>query len=118
MKIALPSKNNKIDDHFGHCDYFTVLTVDKEAKKIIKSETLEAPEGCGCKSNIASTLKEMGVTTMLAGNMGNGAVNVLNNAGIDVLRGCTGEVTAVAEKWLEDALVDSGDNCNHHDCKH
>ncbi|RPJ16200.1 MAG: dinitrogenase iron-molybdenum cofactor biosynthesis protein, partial [Desulfobacteraceae bacterium] len=28
MKIALPSKNNRIDDHFGHCEYFTVFTVN------------------------------------------------------------------------------------------
>ena len=39
----------------------------------------------------------MGVSLMLAGNMGSGAVNVLNSQGIDVVRGCSGNVKAVAE---------------------
>ncbi len=30
MKLALPSRNNMIDDHFGHCDFFTVLTVNTD----------------------------------------------------------------------------------------
>lgn len=51
---------------------------------------------CGCKSNIASILAEMGVSMMLAGNMGDGAVNVLNHSGIDVVRGYQGNVKDVA----------------------
>jgi len=27
MKIALPSRQNQVDEHFGHCEYFTVFTV-------------------------------------------------------------------------------------------
>ena len=72
MKIALPSRNNNIDDHFGHCEYFTVFTVDSQNKEITDSETVESPVGCGCKSNIASILAEKGVKVMLAGNMGDG----------------------------------------------
>jgi len=119
MKIALPSNENKVDNHFGHCDYFTVFTVD-ENKSIISEEIIESPAGCGCKSNIAGVLSQMGVKVMLAGNMGQGAVNVLNNHGIQVLRGCSGEVRAVANKWLEGSLADSGIGCHeHHDgCHH
>lgn len=116
MKIALPSRNNNIDDHFGHCEYYTIFTVDTKTKDIIDSEIIESPAGCGCKSNIASTLSAMGVKVLLAGNMGEGAVRVLNNAGIEVLRGCSGDVKTVALNWLNDSLVDSGDLCHHHDC--
>lgn len=35
MKIALPSRHNNIDDHFGHCEYFTVYTVDTSKKKYL-----------------------------------------------------------------------------------
>lgn len=115
MKIALPSRENRIDDHFGHCEYFTVLTVNKDSKEILDSEIVPSPAGCGCKSNIAQVLAEMGVKVMLAGNMGDGAVRVLNNSGIEVLRGCSGDVKAVALKWLEGSLVDSGDSCHEHD---
>lgn len=120
MKIALPSRNNLIDDHFGHCEYFTVFTVDTHSKEIISSDVVPSPAGCGCKSNIAVILSEMGVKVMLAGNMGDGAVIVLNNSGIEVLRGCSGDVKTVASKWLEGSLVDSGDSCHahEHECHH
>ena len=101
MKIALPTRQNIIDSHFGHCEYYTIFTVDNNTKKIVNEETLASPAGCGCKSNIATTLSEIGVEIMLAGNMGEGAVRVLNNSGIEVLRGCSGDVKTVALNWLE-----------------
>ncbi|MGE5627389.1 MAG: NifB/NifX family molybdenum-iron cluster-binding protein [Solirubrobacterales bacterium] len=118
MKIALPSRGKNIDDHFGHCEYFTVYTIDNN--NIVNEEIVESPTGCGCKSNIAQTLAEIGVRVMLAGNMGEGAVRVLNNSGIQVLRGCSGEVKATAQSWLDGTLVDSGDTCHAHghDCSH
>ncbi|KZL91396.1 NifB/NifX family molybdenum-iron cluster-binding protein [Clostridium magnum] len=116
MKIALPSRGNQIDDHFGHCEYFTVFTVDSSTKQILDSQVVPSPVGCGCKSNIASILSEMGVKLMLAGNMGEGAVRVLNNSGIDVVRGCSGDINAVAQSWLDGSLVDSGDCCHEHEC--
>jgi len=120
MKIALPSRQNDIDDHFGHCEYFTVFTVDFESKEVLLREMVESPAGCGCKSNIAQILAEMGVKVMIAGNMGQGAVNVLNSFGIQVLRGCSGDVGLVVEKWLEGSLVDTGDFCQAHEhgCSH
>lgn len=68
-KIAIPTRENVVDDHFGHCDHYTVSTIDGD-KNVISSERLDSPQGCGCKSNIASVMKEMGITIMLAGNMG------------------------------------------------
>jgi len=113
MKIALPSYQNQIDEHFGHCEYFTVFTIN-EQNKILEKEIITPPAGCGCKSNIVHTLADMGVSLMLAGNMGGGAVNVLNSRGIDVLRGCSGDVRAVAEAWLAGRISDSGISCSDH----
>ena len=114
MKIALPSSQNQVDEHFGHCQYFTVFTIDDQ-NKILDQETITPPPGCGCKSNIAQTLAQMGVKVMLAGNMGQGAVNVLGNSGIQVLRGCSGNVKDVVESWLKGAVKDSGLACAQHD---
>lgn len=115
MKIALPTRQNIIDSHFGHCEYYTIFTVDENTKEIVNEEILESPAGCGCKSNIATTLSEIKVKIMLAGNMGQGAVNVLNNAGIEVLRGCSGDVKTVALNWLNGLVSDSGKLCDEHD---
>ena len=119
MKIALPSRQNLVDEHFGHCEHFTVFTIDDQ-KKIAAEEKIASPAGCGCKSNIAQTLAEQGVKLLLAGNMGQGAVNILNNSGISVLRGCSGDVKAVAESWLAGNLTDNGIACaeHQHNCSH
>lgn len=114
MKIALPSNRDQIDEHFGHCEYFTVFTIGDQ-KTILSEEKIVSPAGCGCKSNIAFTLAQMGVKMMLAGNMGQGAVNVLNNQGINVLRGCSGNVKDVTESWLAGKLNDSGISCSMHE---
>lgn len=119
MKIALPSRNNQIDSHFGHCEYFTVYSIG-ENKEIVSEETIASPEGCGCKSNIAQVLAENGVKLMLAGNMGNGAVRVLNFNGIDVVRGCAGDIKEVAQAYLAGQITDSGEGCSshEHECNH
>lgn len=117
MNIAVPTtQDNRVDAHFGHCEYFTVFTV--EDKEIKKSQVVESPQGCGCKSNIVSTLKEIGVEVMLAGNMGGGAVNVLNSYGIDVYRGCEGDVKNLVEDFIKGELVDSGISCHQHEGHH
>ena len=55
---------------------------------------------------------------MLGGNMGDGAKNVLNSNGIEVIRGCSGPVREVAEAWLRNELSDNQIACDHHDCDH
>lgn len=113
MKIAIPTRDGQVDDHFGHCESYTVYTIDED-KRISERLTLPAPQGCGCKSNIASVLNQMGVSVMLAGNMGPGAVNKLNQAGIAVYRGCSGATDAVVSTYLEGRIEDSGVICNAH----
>jgi predicted Fe-Mo cluster-binding NifX family protein len=117
MKLAVPTTHdNQVDSHFGHCEFFTVFTV--EDGEIKNSQIVDSPEGCGCKSNIASVLREMGVEIMLAGNMGGGAVNVLNNNGIAVIRGCEGDATSLVNNFITGELVDSGETCRQHEHHH
>jgi predicted Fe-Mo cluster-binding NifX family protein len=113
VKVAVPTRENSVDDHFGHCAYFTIFTIGDQ-KSIVAEEVIPSPAGCGCKSNIVHTLSQMGVKVMLAGNMGDGAVRVLNSKGIQVVRGCSGNVKSVTVKWLEGGVVDSGDVCDEH----
>jgi len=117
MKIALPTRDGNIDDHFGHCDHFTLMTLDGE-NNIVKIEAMDSPEGCGCKSDIAPLLIKEGVKVMLAGNMGQGAINILSQNGIQVIRGCSGSIDDVAAKWIAGDLQDNEITCNHHDCDH
>ena len=113
MKIALPSDGSNIDAHFGHCQAFTIFNVDDE-NKIVSEETLTPPSGCGCKSNIVPQLARLGVSVMLAGNMGGGAVNILADNGIKVVRGCAGDVREATQAWLAGQVNDSGATCQSH----
>ncbi len=112
MKIAVPTRNNMVDDHFGHCEYYTIFGI--EDNQVKHKELFDAPEGCGCKSNIAGILREKGVEVMLAGSMGMGALNVLAMQGIRVFRGCSGNVDELVKVFLEGQVADSGVSCSHH----
>ena len=114
MKIAVPTRDGRVDDHFGHCAYYTIFDViDGKVTNISK---MASPEGCGCKSGIAPVLRQMGVMVMLAGNMGQGAKSVLEAQRIEVIRGCSGDVHELVEKFLAGQVSDNGEACSHHDC--
>jgi predicted Fe-Mo cluster-binding NifX family protein len=118
MKIAIPvTKENQIDGHFGHCESYGVFTIS-EKKEITNIKSVESPQGCGCKSDIASVLASDGVTVMLAGGIGGGAINVLNNSGIEVIRGCSGDATEVVKLYLSGLVEDSGSSCHQHEAHH
>ena len=113
--IAVPTRNGVVDDHFGHCDHYTIFHID-DTNSITGTEQLASPQGCGCKSNIASVMQQMGITIMLAGNMGEGAYNKLNEHGISAIRGCAGPVDIAVKSYLNGSLSDSAEACKHHDC--
>lgn len=123
MKIAVPvTSSRQIDGHFGHCEFYNLFTVS-ESKEIVDVQKMESQQGCGCKSNIASVLAEAGVTIMLAGGIGNGAINVLNRSGIEVVRGCSGNADEVVKQYIAGLVADSGFSCQHthedgHTCSH
>jgi predicted Fe-Mo cluster-binding NifX family protein len=114
MKVAVPTRGSNVDDHFGHCEVYTIFTLD-ENHKISHTEKLPSPQGCGCKSNIAAVLHQKGVNVLLAGNMGGGAYNVLNYHGINVYRGCKGDVRKAVEDFAEGLITDSNENCKSHE---
>ena len=117
MKIAIPTRNNDVDSHFGHCELYTIFTLSDD-NKIETTEIYNAPQGCGCKSNLAGILKQKGVNTMLAGNMGQGALEMLTMSGIKVYRGCSGNVNMVLTAFLNGEIMDSGESCEHHNHHH
>jgi predicted Fe-Mo cluster-binding NifX family protein len=118
MKIAVPTKaDNQIDAHFGHCEFYTIFTIS-EQNQVISAERMDSPQGCGCKSNIASEFENDEVKTMLAGGIGDGTVNLLNAHGVNVIRNCQGDVTVLMQQYLAGELKDGGNNCAAHGHDH
>jgi ATP-binding protein involved in chromosome partitioning len=117
-KIAVPSTSDHlVDEHFGHCEFYTIYSIS-ENHEISGIQNLKSEEGCGCKSNIAGTLAKEGVSVMLAGGIGEGAINVLNSSGISVIRGCSGNTEELVKQYLEGLITDNGESCKEHDEHH
>ncbi|EKO38576.1 MAG: hypothetical protein B193_2726 [Solidesulfovibrio magneticus str. Maddingley MBC34] len=112
-KIAIPSRDGQVDEHFGHCGYFTVLTIGPD-KAVVAEETFAPPAECGCKSNLVNDLLAMGVTALIAGNMGQGAANKLRQSGMTVVRGASGPVHEAAAAFLAGTLTDRDELCMAH----
>lgn len=118
MKIAVPTKgNNQIDAHFGHCEFYTIYSISNQ-KSIISEVKMDSPQGCGCKSNIAEIFENEGVSIMLAGGIGDGAINKLNVHGVTVIRNCQGNVTEIVRQYLAGEVMDGGNNCAAHEPGH
>jgi predicted Fe-Mo cluster-binding NifX family protein len=113
MKIALPVHNGSVNEHFGHSENFTIYTISPG--KTIESVTPVSSDGCGCHSGIAQILAEQGVSIMLAGNIGGGAINHLHEFGIEVVRGCYGQADNVVIDFLKGTIKDNEQTCTEHE---
>jgi len=113
MKIALPVHEGSVNEHFGQSENFTVYTISPD--KSIESVTPVVSNGCGCHSGIAQTLAELGVSVMLAGNIGGGAINHLHEFGIEVIRGCNGPADQVVAEFLKGTILDNEQTCTAHE---
>jgi len=111
--IAIPTRAGQVDEHFGHCESFTIFTLD-EAKNVTAEQSFAPPPDCGCKSNLVATLAEMGVRAVIAGNMGEGAARKLQQNGFTVVRGASGPVREALQAWLDGRLKNKIDLCQAH----
>lgn len=115
MKIAVPiTDENEVNGHFGHSESYGVFTISDD-KEITGMQTVQSPAGCGCKSDIASELAADGVTVLIAGGIGGGAVNKFTNNGISVIRGWSGDAADVVKLYLSGKVEDLGSSCHNHD---
>jgi predicted Fe-Mo cluster-binding NifX family protein len=116
-KIAIPTRDGQVDEHFGHCQSFTVFTL-AEDRSLAGRESFVPPPACGCKSNLAARLKDMGVGVLIAGNMGQGAAEKLLGLGIQVVRGAAGPVEEALHAFLNGSLKDNALLCQAHEHGH
>ena len=112
MKIAVASEGNSVTQHFGHCANFNVF--ESENGKIIGSMSIQnGGHENGC---VPDFLTESGVTLVITGGIGGGAVEKLSRRGIDVITGAQGDAKAAVEAFLSGSLQSTGALCReHHD---
>ena len=110
MKIAVTYDNGEIFQHFGHSEAFKIY--DVEDGKVVSSEVINSNgQGHGA---LASLLASNSIDALICGGIGDGAMNALVDAGIEVCSGVSGNCDEAVEYFLKGELESTGVNCDHH----
>jgi predicted Fe-Mo cluster-binding NifX family protein len=110
MKFAIPIAEGKLTAHFGHCKEFAILNVEENEIKH-KEFLVPPPHEPGV---LPKWLKEMGADVIIAGGMGQRALQLFEQAGIRVVIGAPVEDPEILVKdYLTNALVVGDNVCDH-----
>ena len=115
MRVAVTYDNGNVFGHFGRTEQFKVY--DIEDGKIVSSKILDTNgEGCGA---LAGILNIADVDALICGGIGGGAQMALEEAGIKLYAGASGNTDAAVEALIAGTLDASGEaNCDHHGHEH
>lgn len=116
MKIAMPKNEENINQHFGKSKSFAVITVEDDNVKNTKEISAEALQHN--HGGLSELLVEEGVELVITGGIGQGAYDALKQEGLKVVRGASGKIEDVVEKYLNGELQDKKVMCNHHGDHH
>ncbi len=112
MIIAVPYKTGEIFQHFGHTTLFKMY--ETEGNDVRLSEVIPA-EGGG-HSALVTFLAGHHVDVLICGGIGGGARDALEEAGIKLYGGVSGNADAAVADFLNGTLVYDPDvRCSHHD---
>lgn len=114
QKIAIPTCEGKLWQHFGKAPEVTFVTVENgEVKETI---TLKAPEHE--HGAMPKFIAAHDATDVLCGGLGQGAVTMLNEMGIQVHGGAPAiGIDEVIKQYLG-GTIEYGDSSCHHHCDH
>ena len=112
MKIAVPTYQGELCQHFGHCEKFAVIEVDESTKEIINTDFLVPPPHE--PGVLPAWLHEQGANMIIAGGMGRRAQDLFASHGIQVVVGASPEkAEKVVESYLKGELVTGTNLCDH-----
>lgn len=112
MRIAVTYEDGKVFQHFGHTAQFKFY--DVENGQITKTEVVDTNgQGHGALSGFLVANK---VNVVICGGIGGGAKAALDNAGIQLCGGITGNCDEAAQSYLSGSLMFNANiSCTHHD---
>ncbi|MFO7636314.1 MAG: NifB/NifX family molybdenum-iron cluster-binding protein [Clostridia bacterium] len=109
MKIAVASDKGMAAMHFGHCETFEIFEVLDG--NVTRHEIVENP---GHRPGyLPNFLNELGVSAVIAGGMGLGAVEIFKEHGIDAVAGVQGQSLDLALRYARGELDKDGSFCDH-----
>ncbi|MDO5515915.1 MAG: NifB/NifX family molybdenum-iron cluster-binding protein [Clostridium sp.] len=111
MKIALPKNESEINQHFGKSKSFEIITI--EDKKIADRKEISAEALQHNHEGLASLLKAEGVSVVITGGIGQGAIEGLKSENLSIIRGASGKIDDIVSSYINGELVDKNVVCNH-----
>jgi len=112
MKIAIPLVGGKLSPHFGHCENFAFVDVDKTGGTILQRTDVEAPPHE--PGLLPAWLREHGVNMIVAGGMGIRAQEFFTQMGIEVVLGApSAEPETIVRSWMDGTLTRGPNICDH-----
>lgn len=112
MKIAIPNNGNLVNQHFGMSTSFVIVTI--EDKKIESIEEVSTADLTHQHKGLADLLQKNGATVVITGGIGAGAIAGLEQNGLQVIKGASGEYKKVIDEYISGTLVNKDVVCNHH----
>jgi predicted Fe-Mo cluster-binding NifX family protein len=116
IKIAIPTKGELVDAHFGMAAGFTVFEIENKEARFV--ELLSASGLQHQHEGLASMFKRNGVDVLVCGGIGGGMINGLKAIGLEVVTGASGSVTDVAKIYASGNFVSTRSVCHDHDHGH
>jgi predicted Fe-Mo cluster-binding NifX family protein len=108
--IAIPTNENCLCQHFGHCETFTIIQAE-DNRITEESSLIPPPHGPGI---LPEWLASKGVTHIIAGGMGHRAISLFNRHNIQVYTGAEEKsARTLAEELLNNRLVTGENTCDH-----
>jgi len=108
--FAIPLENGHLCSHFGHCQQFAI--VDVEGNAITKENLITPPPHE--PGLLPAWLAERGVTDVIAGGIGQRAVNLFTEQNIKVSVGAQPKAPReLVNDWLKNSLVTGSNACDH-----
>ena len=112
MRVAIPVENGTLCMHFGHCERFALIDVDPATQKILGREDIQAPPHQ--PGLLPPWLAERGATFVIAGGMGQRAVDLFRQQGIEVIVGAPALAPeTLVEEYLRGGLKSGRNVCDH-----
>lgn len=110
MKIAVASDQQMVAAHFGHCASFWIF---QEMEGEIADCTV-VPNPGHRPGFLPKFLHDLGVNVIIAGGMGQGAIQLFEEQGIEVITGASGIPEQVVQDYLGNKLELSTEPCKEH----
>lgn len=112
MKIAIPLAEGKLCMHFGHCEKFAMVEVDPVARKILGREDIAPPPHE--PGLLPPWIAQQGVKLVIAGGMGQRAVDLLGSQGVEVFVGAPPDAPeTLVSSYMAGTLTPGSNACDH-----